>query len=136
MLPVEPYVSRDMAEAFANYSEAQAAAQGGGAAQQRALQAAQQDIMGNEALRSVPIGGIGKASPPYTRLDPGMLNRLAQGGQGRFNQAEAQQVTGMQPPPAPAPGARPMLTSTGPKGDKFFYNHQTGKWEPMGAPQQ
>jgi hypothetical protein len=126
LIPVEPYVSRDMAEKFAALSEAQAAAQGGGTRQQRDLQAAQQDVTGMSS--PIPPG-----LPPYSKLDPGMLNRVAQGGQ--FTQPEAQQITGMQPQPqaGPAPGARPMTQMFKDKqtGQQvpFTWNPQTSKWE-------
>jgi hypothetical protein len=126
LIPVEPYVSRDMAEKFAALSEAEAAAQGGGTRQQRDLQAAQQDVTG----MSSPIP---PRLPPYSKLDPGMLNRVAQGGQ--FTQPEAQQITGMQQQPqaGPAPGARPMtqLFKDKQTGQQvpFTWNPQTSKWE-------
>jgi hypothetical protein len=126
LIPVEPYVSRDMAEKFAALSEAQAAAQGGGTRQQRDLQAAQQDVTG----MSSPIP---PRLPPYSKLDPGLLNRVAQGGQ--FTQPEAQQITGMQPQPqaGPAPGARPMTSMFRDKQSgqyvPFTWNPQTSKWE-------
>lgn len=142
LIPVEPYVSRDMAEKFAALSEAQAAAQGGGTREQRALQTAQQDVPRGEWMAPGATGlpanrgsysPIPPGLPPYSKLDPGMLNRVAQGGQ--FTQPEAQQITGMQQQPqaGPAPGARPMTQmfrdkQTG-QNVPFTWNPQTSKWE-------